>query len=166
MLGQLTDAGNTTTLAHYAKILESAFLLSGLELYKTGEHKRGTSPKLVMWNNALIHSVQTKDFDAAQNNPEWWGYIVENAVGAHILNNLLDVTSDLYYWRQRDDEVDFVLSSPNSLWGIEVKSSRMKNPKGLGVFMRRYPRAKPFIVGGNGMPLEDFFLADPKTLFV
>jgi predicted AAA+ superfamily ATPase len=118
-----------------------------------------------MWNNAFVHSALTTDFDAAIKNPEWWGYVVENAICAHILNNFLVVASDLYYWRRRDDEIDFVVSSPGNLWGIEVKSSRMKNPKGLSASMRHYPRAKPFIVGGSGMPLEEFFLTDPKSVF-
>ena len=165
MIGQLTDAGNTTTLAHYAEILKSAFLLSGLNLYRTGERKRGSSPKLIMWNNGLIHAVQNMSFETARRDSEWWGFIVENAVGAHILNNLRDFTSELYYWRHRDEEVDFVLSTPKKIWAIEVKSSRMKNPKGLSAFCRLYPNAKPFIVGGSGMPLEDFFMAEPKNLF-
>ena len=165
MIGQLTDAGNTTTLAHYAEILRSAFLLSGLDLYRTGERKRRSSPKLIVWNNGLAHAIQNTSFEKAQRDTEWWGFIVENAVGAHMLNNLRDFTSDLYYWRHRNEEVDFVLSSPRKLWAIEVKSSRMKNPKGLSTFCRLYPNAKPFIVGGSGMPLEQFFMEEPKNLF-
>lgn len=166
MQGQLTDAGNTTTLAHYAKVLESAFLLSGLEIYKTGEKKKSSSPKLIVWNNALIHAVLNKSFQTARNDPEWWGYIVENAVGAHLLNNLRDIRSELYYWRQRNEEVDFILATPQSLWAIEVKSSRMKNPKGLKKFMELFPKAKPFIIGGNGIPLEDFFMSNPADFFI
>ncbi|HPE52165.1 MAG TPA: AAA family ATPase, partial [Methanothrix soehngenii] len=57
MLGQLQDAGNTTTLAHYLKMLENAFLVSGLELFSKGRlRKKGSSPKLVLWNNALVNS--------------------------------------------------------------------------------------------------------------
>jgi hypothetical protein len=37
MLGQLQDAGNTTTLAHYLKLLESAFPAGGLELFSRGK---------------------------------------------------------------------------------------------------------------------------------
>ena len=165
ILGQLTDAGNTTTLSHYAEVLSSAFLLSGLYLYKTGERKRGSSPKLIMWNNGLIHAVLNITFETALQDNEWWGYIVENAAGAHLLNHLRDITSRLYYWRMRNDEVDFILSMPKKLWAIEVKSSRMKKPKGLRAFCSTYPKARPFIIGGSGMPLEEFFSADPKELF-
>jgi hypothetical protein len=63
MLGQLQDAGNTTTLAHYLKLLESAFLASGLELFSQGkQRKRGSSPKLILWNNALVNALSTRTF--------------------------------------------------------------------------------------------------------
>jgi predicted AAA+ superfamily ATPase len=59
MLGQLHDAGNTTTLANYLRLLEAAFLGSGLELFSLGvQRKRGISPKLVLWNNALVSALQ------------------------------------------------------------------------------------------------------------
>jgi len=44
MLGQLQDAGNTTTLSQYVRLLEGAFLLSGLERFSSGKARsRGTS---------------------------------------------------------------------------------------------------------------------------
>jgi predicted AAA+ superfamily ATPase len=50
MLGQLVDAGNTTTLAHYLQLLGSAFLLSGLEKFRGGQaRKRGSSPSAEEW---------------------------------------------------------------------------------------------------------------------
>ena len=165
MLGQLTDAGNTTTLAHYIQVLDSAFLLSGLEQYKIGQlPKRGSSPKLVLWNNALINAVSTNDFEATRNNPELWGRIVENAVGASLLNELRGLPYELYYWRRANYEVDYVLYTPKKTWAIEVKSSSMKHPRGLQKFLDLYPDAIPFIIGGNGMPLEDFS-TQPRKAF-
>jgi uncharacterized protein len=158
MLGQLTDAGNTTTLAHYVQVLHSAFLLSGLELFKVGQRpKRGSSPKLILWNSALVNAVSGYGYEATRNDPERWGRLVENAVGAALLNQLEGTAYELYYWREKDWEVDFVLHAPGHTWAIEVKSSRMKNAHGLRRFLDRYPDAQPFIVGGTGMPLEEFF---------
>ena len=89
MLGQLHDAGNTTTLAHYLKLLESAYLVSGLQLFKRGKQKkRGSSPKLILWNNALINAVSGITFEEARADHSWWGRLVENAVGGHLLNTL------------------------------------------------------------------------------
>jgi uncharacterized protein len=123
MLGQLVDAGNTTTLAHYVRILETAFLLSGLELFKIGKRpKRGSSPKLVLWNNALISAVSAKPLSETLDNPELWGRLVENTVGSSLLNELRGLPYELFYWRHGNDEVDYILHTPPKTWAIEVKA--------------------------------------------
>lgn len=162
MLGQLHDAGNTTTLAHYLKLLESAFLVSGLELFKRGKQKkRGSSPKLIIWNNALINAVTGDSFAEAVNNLSWWGRLVENAVGAHLQNSLVGRPYTLYYWRQRHLEVDFVVETPKTTWAIEVKSGRAQTMKGMTKFCALYPEVTPLIIGTGGMGLEEFFSSQP-----
>ncbi len=166
MLGQLQDAGNTTTLAHYLKLLETAFLVSGLELFKGGtQKKRGSSPKLIIWNNGLINAFTGDSLMASRSNYSWWGRLVENAVGAHLLNHLSEVPYSVYYWRHKGLEVDYVVKTPKQIWGIEVKSGNPKNPKGISEFLKIYPEARPMIVGSEGMPLDEFFRSDPKGLF-
>jgi hypothetical protein len=92
MIGQLHDAGNTTTLANHLKLLEAAFLVSGLELFSLGvQRKRGSSPKLVLCNSALANALSTKHFAESIADTAWWGRLVENAVGAHLCNNLNSV---------------------------------------------------------------------------
>lgn len=165
MLGQLQDAGNTTTLSHYLHMLESAFLLSGLEMYKKGvQRKRGSSPKLIAWNNALISAVRGVGFESARSDRSWWGRMVENAVGAHLLNTFQDISIDVCYWRHRDQEVDFVVGSPRMATAIEVKSGSQKPLDGLQAFLKAYPGAQTLVVGGSGVPLEEFFLSDPRDL--
>ena len=162
MLGQLHDAGNTTTLAHYLKLLESAFLVSGLELFKRGKQKkRGSSPKLILWNNGLINAVTGDFFTDSLNNPAWWGRLVENAVGAHILNSLAGRPCKLFYWRQRHLEVDFVLETPKQTWAIEVKSGKPAATKGLKKFCELYPDAHPLVIGPGSMDLATFFNSRP-----
>ena len=166
MLGQLHDAGNTTTLAHYLKLLEAAFLLSGLELFKRGrQKKRGSSPKLIVWNNALISAVGGSTMAESRDDFSWWGRMVENAVGAHLMNSLTGLPHTLYYWRERSVEVDFVIETPRRLWVLEVKSGRADKTPGLAKFCQRYPEAQPLIIGYGGMDLEEFFSTDPTTLF-
>jgi len=166
MLGQLQDAGNTTTLAHYLKLLETAFLISGLELFKGGRRqKRGSSPKLVMWNNGLINALAGNSLKESRSDYSWWGRLVENAVGAHLLNHLTDLSYSVYYWRYKGLEVDFVVKTPKHLWGIEVKSGNPRNPKGISEFLKQYPEARTMIVGSQGMALDEFFRADPRSLF-
>ncbi|MBI5478866.1 MAG: DUF4143 domain-containing protein [Deltaproteobacteria bacterium] len=165
MLGQLQDAGNTTTLAHYLRLLEAAFMASGLERFSAGRARsRGSSPKLVLWNNALVNAVGLRSFREARLDPSYWGRLVENAVGAHLLNGLQGVTYEVTYWRERDEEVDFVVRGAGALWAIEVKSGRPGRLAGLHAFRRRHPRAVPLVVGTGGLPLEEFFASDPQDL--
>jgi predicted AAA+ superfamily ATPase len=165
MLGQLQDAGNTTTLAHYLRLLETAYLISGLPRYSGGHARsRGSSPKLVLWNNALASSLAMLDYRSALEDGALWGRLVENAVGAHLLNCLQSLPFEVSYWREGNAEVDFVVRAPRVLWAIEVKSGRPVKPAGLEQFCRRHRRARPLIVGSGGLPLEGFFARDPVRL--
>jgi predicted AAA+ superfamily ATPase len=165
MLGQLRDAGNTTTLAHYVRLLETAFLLSGLEAFSAGQRrKRGSSPKLLLWNQALVNALDTRNFAQARADSGWWGRLVENAVGAHLLNYLSGFEWSVTYWREGNEEVDFVVSRGTAIAAIEVKSGRSGRVSGLAAFRRRYPRARALVIGAEGIPLPDFFAAPPQTL--
>ena len=167
MLGQLQDAGNTTTLAHYLKLLESAFLASGLELFSRGvQRKRGSSPKLILWNNALINALSTRTFKDTLADIIWWGRLVENAVGAHLLNSLASVEYGLTYWREGNHEVDFVIAKGHDDWAVEVKSGRSGKAAGLSRFRQRYPEARALLIGAQGIPLMEFFSKDPSVWFV
>jgi predicted AAA+ superfamily ATPase len=165
MLGQLQDAGNTTTLSHYITLLEAAYLVSGLELYKKdAKAKRGSSPKLILWNNALITALSGIDYNHARNDNSYWGRLVENAVGGYLLNNLAGISYRFFYWRQGADEVDFIVQSPHSTWAIEVKSGKPKRATGLEKFRSIFPECKSLIIGQNSISLEEFFSNHPKEI--
>jgi predicted AAA+ superfamily ATPase len=163
MLGQLHDAGNTTTLAHYLKLLESAFLVSGLELFSLNkQRKRGSSPKLVLWNNALVNALSTRTFDGSIADPIWWGRLVENAVGACLCNNLNSIEYTVTYWRNGKYEVDYVITKGANIWAVEVKSGASGKVSGLSRFRGIYPDARPLMIGAQGIPLKEFFSRDAR----
>ena len=158
MLGQLQDAGNTTTLATYLRLLEMAFLVSGLELFSKGQvRKRGSSPKLVLWNNALINAFSLRTRAESMRDGSWWGRLVENAVGAHLLNGLSGPDWSVTYWRDGDKEVDFVVAHGNHVWALEVKSGRSGKMSGIEAFRKRFPASKTWMIGAGGIALEEFF---------
>lgn len=166
MLGQLQDAGNTTTLAHYLTLLETAYLISGLPRFSgTRVRSRGSSPKLILWNNALASSLALLEYPAVLEDRAVWGRLVENAVGAHLLNHLQALPYKISYWREGNLEVDFVVRTPKALWAIEVKSGRPTKPEGLEKFCREHRRVRPLLIGSGGMPLEEFFSSHPAELF-
>ena len=158
MLGQLQDAGNTTTLANYLRLLGTAYLVSGLELFSRGKvRQRGSSPKFVLWNNALINALSLLTRKQAMADGAWWGRLVENAVGSHLLNGLQGPDWEVTYWRDGDAEVDFVIAHGPRIWALEVKSGRPAKTSGIDAFRKRYPKAKIWLIGGGGIKLEDFF---------
>jgi predicted AAA+ superfamily ATPase len=160
MIGQLQDAGNTVTLAHYLTLLSGAGVVTGLQKF-AGEvvRQRGSSPKLCVLNTALATSRGGVSPDRLRRDPEAWGRLVESAVGAHLLNTAPADGVDVSWWRDGNAEVDFVLRAGEHITAIEVKSAFSAPPRGLAAFQKAYPRARALVVGaGSGsIPLETFF---------
>ena len=165
MLGQLQDAGNTTTLARYLDLLESAGLLAGLPKYASRPHRRGSSPKLTVLNTALMTAGSGYSFEEAQADRTFWGRVVESAVGAHLLNT---ATSDirLHHWRDGPHEVDFVLQRGPRVVAIEVKSGPRRGAlTGLQTFEDRFRPRRSLLVGEGGVPLNEFLAAPAGQWF-
>ena len=158
MLGQLQDAGNTTTLARYVGLLEKAGLLAGLTKYKVSEQgRRASAPKLNVLNTALIAAHGDYTFADAQTDRTYWGRLVESAVGAHLVNTGRGAIVRIYYWRDGNHEVDFVLERARQLVAIEVKSRRRQGRlTGIDAFTARFQRARSMLVGADGTPIEEF----------
>ena len=166
LLGQLHDAGNTTTLSHYLKLLEKAGLLMGLEKYTfTPIRKRGSSPKLLALNTALITAQSIINSDIKNNDPVKWGRLLESAAGAHLCNNLESMPVEVTYWREGNYEVDFILSSHNTIICIEIKSgTRRRSLPGIEKFEKKYGNVRKLLVGGDGIKYQDFFSTPPVDL--
>jgi uncharacterized protein len=162
MLGQLQDAGNTTTLAHYLELLAGAGMLTGLQKYAgRAVRQRGSIPKLQVLNTALMTAQSGLTPDEARADTEFRGRLVESAVGAHLAAAAAAGDGELTYWRERNREVDFVFKAGRSLVGIEVKSGRRRDVlPGAAAFADQHRGARIVLVGADGVPLEEF-LARP-----
>jgi predicted AAA+ superfamily ATPase len=160
MLGQLQDAGNTTTLASYLDLLGAAGLLAGLPKY-AGQvvRQRGSSPKLQVLDTGLLTAQSGLTPAEARSDPEFWGRLVESAVGAHLANAALTGVCEVFYWRDRNREVDFVVRAGRALTAIEVKSARTRDAHpGLASFVAAFRPKRTLLVGGDGIPVEEFLL--------
>jgi hypothetical protein len=164
MLGQLHDAGNTTTLAHYLDLLAGAGMLVGVQKFSAGVvRQRGSSPKLQVFNTALMAAQSGLSPREARSDREFWGRLVESAVGAYLANAAAAGSFDLFYWRERNREVDFVLRSGKQVVAIEVKSGRFRDVHpGLASFKAAHPKSRTLLVGGDGIPIEEF-ITRPAT---
>lgn len=166
ILGQLHDAGNTTTLSHYLHLLDSAGLLTGLEKFSRGKIlKRSSSPRFQVYNSGLLSALSGISYFEAFSNPEIWGRHVESAVGVHLLNYSKTENFKLMYWRQGNFEVDFVLEYKNRIVGIEVKSGSAKFTNGMMKFSEMYNPHKMYLVSQNSLSWQEFIKINPVELF-
>lgn len=163
ILGQLDDAGNTTTIAHYLDLLNYAGLLCGLQKFDTKLlREKASSPRLMVYDTALMAATYGPYRDFLLTDPERKGRLVESAVGAFLLARSKVEHFDVRWWREGVHEVDFVLVKGDAITALEVKSGRVKSLKGLSAFVSRNPQAKTLIVGSHACPLETFLTGDVK----
>ncbi|WP_419947616.1 ATP-binding protein [Candidatus Palauibacter sp.] len=165
MLGQLQDAGNTTTLAHYLDLLTGVGMLTGLQKYSGAEvRRRGSSPKLQVFNTALMTAGSRLTLQQALADRELWGRLVESAVGAHLVNAADMDVCEVFYWRDRGREVDFVLRAGPVVTAVEVKSGRSGGtPPGIAAFTDVFRPTRSLLVGGDGIPLQDFLSSSVES---
>lgn len=166
MLGQLQDAGNVTTLSNYLNILDESRMLAGLRKYAADKARKYNSiPKLQVYDSALLSVMNGRSFEQEFTDPKQWGRWVETAVGAHLINHTDEWDYRLYYWRESNDEVDFVLDRRGNSIAIEVKSGRRGMNRGLRVFNEKFHPNQTLIVGSGGISIEDFLSHSLEPLF-
>ncbi len=164
--GQLQDAGNTTTLSHYLSLLDSAGLLAGIEKYSSDIIRtRSSSPKFQVHNSALISAQRNELYNEIKMKPSEWGRMVESAIGAHFVNAAQVSEFNLFYWRHRNEEVDFVLEKRGKVVAIEVKTGTESVTSGMKAFKEQFNPDKILLVGKKGMPWQELLKINPNELF-
>jgi predicted AAA+ superfamily ATPase len=164
--GQLQNAGNTTTLSHYLSLLDKAGLLAGLEKYAADIiRKRSSSPKFQVHNTALISAQHNEFFEEIKAQPAKWGRMVESAIGAHFVNAAPVAGFNVYYWRHRNEEVDFVLEKRSKIVALEVKTGADDNTSGMKAFKDQFNPDKILLIGKKGLPWQELLKINPAELF-
>ena len=169
MLGQLQDAGNTTTLAHYLELLDKAGMIAALPKYHAKElERRKSSPRLMVYNTALMCALSDKGRERLMGEPDLRGHVVESAVGAYLLSRAPEEGFEVRWWRNGNDEVDFVLQKGTALAAIEVKSGGEARQSGMARFLECHPEARRTVVGGSSTGacnLEQFLLGEVELFW-
>lgn len=168
MLGQLHDAGNTTTIASYLNIMQAAGIVASLSKFSGSiVRQRASMPKLLILNNGLINATMVRLFSETVKNQTLMGRLVENAVGSHLYNNFHARGAEVFYWREGHDEIDYVVRRGEGIVGIEVKSGGSDKKRGRGAFEKRFSLAKTVTIGGpaGDISVESFLSQDPSIIF-
>lgn len=156
LVGQLQDRGSLNTIAHYLDLLSAAFLVEPLRKWSTHPIRvRNSSPKLIVRNNALVNAVRNIPPIETEKDSVFYGRLIENAIGANLINS----GHELYYWNDRDKEVDFIIKMGNRLIALEIKSGRKGDSSSLKIFHSRYPTIEIVRIGGNeaDMSIDAYF---------
>lgn len=144
LFGQLQDSGAIATVQKYLELLQASFLVTPVMKYtQTPLRTRQSSPKIIMHDNALLRALRRPM--QSPLSPEEKGWYFENAIGAR----LIELGADVYYWKDRDLEVDFIIHTPQAeKLAIEVKSSAtsLKELSGLIEFCKKNPDFKPCLI--------------------
>ncbi|RLD08910.1 MAG: AAA family ATPase [Chlamydiae bacterium] len=166
MLGQLQDAGNTTTLSHYLNLLDTAGLIGGLEkIYTEDFCKRASTPKLQVHNTALISAQLPETFNEIKQQPLKWGGMIETAIGAHLINYSKTEKLKVFYWKHRNDEIDFAIQYKNKLIGLEIKNGCGTSTHGMSEFQKEFNPDKVLLIGNTGLEWQTFLKLNPTELF-
>jgi len=166
IVGSLQDAGNTTTLSGYLNLLKDSGLLAGLQKFSTDKaRQRASIPKFQVFNSALRNVYAGYSFREAIQEPRVWGHFFESAVGAHLVSGALTGNYEVYYWREGDLEIDYILKRDHKIVAIEVKSNSDATNKGLGWFREHYKPHCALVVGKGGLNAEAFLKVNPVKLF-
>lgn len=165
-LGQLQDAGNVTTLSSYLEILHQCNLLAGLQKYANDEARRYQSiPKYQVYNNALLTAFKGTSYEKDRIDPQIWGRWIESAVGAYLLGGAEEGGYSVYYWRERSNEVDFIIVRQGEVMALEVKSGRRGMNSGIPKFNDLFHPKHSLVIGTDGIPFEEFFRMRIDDLF-
>ena len=153
-------------MSSYLEILNQSNLLAGLQKYANDEARRYQSvPKYQVYNNALLTAYKGTSYEKDRIDPQIWGRWVESAVGAYLLGEAEEEGYKVYYWRERSDEVDFVIVRQGETIALEVKSGRRGMNSGLPKFCANFHTKRALVIGTDGIPFEDFFRMRIEDLF-
>lgn len=168
ILGQVQDNGNVATLEHYLKLLQSAGLVCGIDKFANEPvRRRASSPKLLVYNMALFTIAHEVPLERIRDYPALWGRYVETAIGAHLLNSSRETGVEVFYWKEGQYEVDYVLKYKDQIIALEVKSNYKKaSLTGLDRFRKHFDPQKILLVGAEGVPIEEFLSHSLKHWFV
>ena len=114
---------------------------------------------------ALMSATSTEEQQAIKYHPEIYGRWVESAVGAHLINQGIVEGIRVFYWREGNHEVDFVIQKGNKTIGIEVKGGRSKAASGIPVFNAAFKPDKVLIIGRDGIPVDVFLKLSLTDIF-
>jgi hypothetical protein len=153
-------------LAHYQNLLNQVWFISGLQKFSGSKISvKSSSPKWLTYNTALLSVYSGENFSVTKSLPDTWGRRIEQAIGAHLLNQSRLLNFNLFYWRDGNNEVDFIIRKDKKVIAIEVKSGKAKFHVGLEAFKKKYKPFKTILISNDSLPWAEFLKLEIDELF-
>ena len=166
IIGNLSDKGNTITLVQYQYLLDKIWFISGLQKYSGSKiNLRNSIPKWNVYNNAFFNVYSNMSQKDLEPGNATYGRLIESAIGGYLLNQCRVNNINLFYWREGNNEVDFILKRGSKLISLEVKSGNMRNNKGQTEFASKFKTYKNIVISNDSISWKDFIKLDINVLF-
>ncbi len=166
IIGNLSDKGNTITLVQYQYLLDKIWFISGLQKYSGSRiNLRNSIPKWNVYNNAFFNVYSNMSQKDLEPGNAIYGRLIESAIGGYLLNQCRVNNINLFYWREGNNEVDFILKKGSKLISLEVKSGNMRNNKGQTEFASKFKTFKNIVISNDTISWKDFIKLDINVLF-
>ena len=141
LLGQLQDRGNTDLIKTYISFYEQAFLFKSLEKFSNKPIKtKSSSPKILPLCPCFSLFAPHQNLTTR---------VFEATVGAQLSR----LQGELYYWRERSKEIDFVFYFKKRIYAIEVKFGKKKTASGMECFLKQFKNAVPVFINQENYEL-------------
>ncbi|MGZ3743149.1 MAG: ATP-binding protein [Pseudobdellovibrionaceae bacterium] len=138
LLGQLQEKGNVELIKNYIAMYEGAFLVKALEKFSAKVIKtKSSSPKILPLAPCLYYLTVRDEYENDEK-----GRVFELVVGAQLVRT----GEEIFYWREGQSEVDYILKVGRKVFAVEVKSGRKKSSKGIEAFVKQYPKSYPVYI--------------------
>jgi len=151
------DLGLTQpTLDRYLSYLERAFLVFTLTNYSGREATRQMRGRKLYFVDGAVRNAALQRGLGPLSDQQEMGLLLENLVAGHLHALSQQSQVRLHYWRDGNDEVDFVYDHPTMPLAFEIGSSMSHSRKGLQAFIKRFPRFQQrcYIVAPDAMTVR------------
>jgi len=150
-INRLTEAcsekPHAKTVASHLALLEKAHLIRLLPRFSRKELDKSSIPRLIALDNAFATAMLGRSPHEIAADRETWRRLVVNAVGARLFAVTRGTGFELFHWKDREKEVDFVLSDGKETLAVVTRLGWGVRHAGLKTFLSRFPEARALILG-------------------
>jgi predicted AAA+ superfamily ATPase len=128
--------------------------------------QKASTPKILVHDNGIVNALKGISYAGFLADKDYYGRVFENSIGINLYNSAKIVSGEIFYWRERNYEVDYVVKAHGIISAIEVKSGNSDvDVKGLKAFKRKYPEAVLIVISKKEVKIDGVTWVNPVNYF-